>query len=98
MFDIETRRHRRQCLSVATVVFAIFVQSCESEDGATEKADLAKEARVIFLGKKHVAVTVDVADNARERSAGFGDRKSLDTKAGLLYVYPRQKKRSFWMA
>ena len=42
-------------------------------------------------------VTAELADEPAERSAGLMYRKALGTDAGMLFVYPSSKTRSFWM-
>lgn len=41
--------------------------------------------------------TVEVADDAQERSVGLMDRPSMATGAGMLFVYERPQRVSFWM-
>lgn len=41
--------------------------------------------------------TVEVADDAGERSLGLMNRESLATSAGMLFVYPEPQRAGFWM-
>lgn len=41
--------------------------------------------------------SVEVADTAQERSRGLMFRESLPRSAGMLFVYPRPQRVSFWM-
>ena len=41
--------------------------------------------------------TVEVADDAAERSRGLMFRESLDPAAGMLFVYESPRRASFWM-
>ncbi|SHG36206.1 DUF192 domain-containing protein [Cognatishimia maritima] len=41
--------------------------------------------------------TVEVADNASERSKGLMGRPSMPTSSGMLFVYHRTRPISFWM-
>ena len=41
--------------------------------------------------------SVEVADDARERSKGLMHRESMATAAGMLFVYERPENVSFWM-
>lgn len=42
-------------------------------------------------------ITVEVADEPAEHSLGLMYRKELDADAGMLFVYPGEDRRSFWM-
>ena len=41
--------------------------------------------------------TVEVADDAAERSVGLMHREKMATSAGMLFVYERPQRVSFWM-
>ena len=43
------------------------------------------------------ALTVEVADDPTERAQGLMYRKELGDHAGMLFVYPDEQLRSFWM-
>ncbi|MBW4708017.1 DUF192 domain-containing protein [Roseobacter sp. YSTF-M11] len=40
---------------------------------------------------------VEIADDARERAQGLMHRESLPSAAGMLFVYDRPQRLSFWM-
>ena len=42
-------------------------------------------------------VTAELADTPKKRAAGLMLRDHLDTDAGMLFVYPDARRRSFWM-
>lgn len=42
-------------------------------------------------------VTAEVADDPDERAAGLMFREALETDHGMLFVYPEERPRSFWM-
>ncbi len=42
-------------------------------------------------------VTAEVADDPGERHKGLMYRKALDEDSGMLFVYPGEAPRSFWM-
>lgn len=44
-----------------------------------------------------VRVKIEIADSGEERSHGLMFRRSLDADAGMLFVYPGEGLRSFWM-
>jgi uncharacterized protein len=42
-------------------------------------------------------VAVEIADDPKEREHGLMQRASLATDHGMLFVYPDERERSFWM-
>lgn len=46
---------------------------------------------------KDTIVTVAVADNSKERSAGLSGKESLAVDQGMLFIFSETKKYSFWM-
>ena len=40
---------------------------------------------------------VEIADTPFKRSLGLMNREALDKDSGMLFVFPDQKSRSFWM-
>lgn len=42
-------------------------------------------------------LTFDIADDDQERTHGLSGRTSLDWNHGLLFVFPDDSRRSFWM-
>lgn len=43
-------------------------------------------------------IRAEVADEPEERYQGLMYRKSMGTDDGMVFVYPREEPRSFWMA
>jgi uncharacterized protein len=48
-------------------------------------------------GGKKVEVRVEVADDLTEQAKGLMDRTTLGENKGMLFVYPEERKLSFWM-
>ena len=48
-------------------------------------------------GGKKVEVRVEVADDLAEQAKGLMDRTTLGENRGMLFVYPDEQERSFWM-
>ncbi len=46
---------------------------------------------------KNHAFDVEIASNTAERAKGLMFRKSLDEDKGMLFIFPKQEKHSFWM-
>ncbi len=41
--------------------------------------------------------SVEIADDAEERSLGLMNRDSMARSSGMLFVYPKPKRATFWM-
>ncbi|MFZ5475542.1 MAG: DUF192 domain-containing protein [Myxococcota bacterium] len=54
-------------------------------------------AGTMSLGIGGTTVTVEVADDPGERERGLMYRDALGADAGMLFVYPEARERSFWM-
>lgn len=48
-------------------------------------------------GGDEVEVRVEIADDEEERAKGLMDRTSLGEDRGMLFVFPDEQVRSFWM-
>jgi len=56
------------------------------------------QSQVVFqTGTLDSSVTVEIADNSSERRRGLMNRESLCGDCGMLFVYPDQDYRAFWM-
>jgi len=62
-----------------------------------EKKPLAELLVVIQGGAGPVRVRVEIADSEEERARGLMFRNSLAEDAGMLFVYPQEGRRTFWM-
>lgn len=51
----------------------------------------------ISLGGSTYRFTVEIADDPAERSRGLMFRERLDPSAGMLFIYPDERPRTFWM-
>jgi len=54
-------------------------------------------ASFISDGEKLATVTLEVADEEPERREGLMNRRSLRSDHGMLFVFPDERVRSFWM-
>jgi uncharacterized membrane protein (UPF0127 family) len=67
------------------LIIAVFLPSVSS----------ALETTTIGVGS--VKLVVEVADDPLERSLGLMYRESLPEERGMLFVYPDEQPRAFWM-
>lgn len=48
-------------------------------------------------GEKVAKLNLEVADEPQERKKGLMNRKSLPRNSGMLFIFPEEKDRVFWM-
>lgn len=78
----------------AALAVASTVAACSS--GRT--TDRARPPRVLVQGASGpVAVRVEVARTPEEQRRGLMHRHELAPDAGMLFVFPREERHSFWM-
>ena len=51
----------------------------------------------LTLTVQDTTLSVEIADTPDERAQGLMKRTSLEPNAGMLFVYPDEGRRSFWM-
>lgn len=67
----------------------------EAKTQTLQESKYGFELRSIRLGSKEILV--EVADNEKKRRQGLMGRKKLEKDRGMLFVFPSQRQRSFWM-
>ena len=67
------------------LIFVLFLVAC------------APQKVTFFTGTDHVDVFVDVADTPEARAHGFMDTGSIPSDSGMLFVFPDNQPRTFWM-
>lgn len=66
----------------------------------TTHYEFKKEGELTFLdslGQKKIAVDLEVADTEYERMLGLMYRKSMEENQAMLFIFPDEEIRSFWM-
>ena len=65
----------------------------------TEEISFTKEGELRFLkaGVVTHSIDIEIADNAYERETGLMYRKSMGENQGMLFIYPNEAPRSFYM-
>ncbi len=85
-FHVGTRK-RKAIVPLLLVIFVnVFQVSCSGDRDETVELSVGN----------HV-FTVEIADDPDERTRGLMDRNELAENHGMLFVFPRAERRSFWM-
>ena len=89
----------RFLLTLMASLFALFADTAASQPPDRRPAEAAGDRRAalfeIQIGEQMVSLELAVTPHEQERGLMF--RKSLDPRKGMLFVYPRGGRRSFWM-
>jgi len=75
---------------IKPIVFSILIFSLILL-GCVDKKELAT------INFENVTISAEVADTSEERSVGLMNRVTLDSNSGMLFVFPEEKRHSFWM-
>lgn len=75
--------------------------SAQSADGLGEalnpRLSQTGQARIHTRDGRQIAVAVEIASNDRDRVRGLMFRRSMPAEAGMIFVFPDEAPRSFWM-
>jgi hypothetical protein len=70
--------------------------TAEAEETASQPPGL-RTVTIDASGGEKVEVRVEIADGILEQSRGLMDRTALGEDRGMLFVFPREQLRTFWM-
>jgi uncharacterized membrane protein (UPF0127 family) len=80
---------------IVTIVFNQFHEEQESPNFSTTKSTPTQKIKSISIGDK--ILNVELATTPNEWQAGLSNRPSLDSNAGMLFIFPVSEMRNFWM-
>jgi uncharacterized membrane protein (UPF0127 family) len=69
----------------------------ESTGAADPHEQELRTVTIAASGGEEVEVRVEIADDAFERARGLMERTALAEDRGMLFVYPKEERLSFWM-
>ena len=74
---------------------AVILLSFVALSSAGENTVVKFKSKVAQLGKK--TITVEIAETEKQLEHGLMFRKKLSTDTGMLFIFPDEQPRSFWM-
>ena len=90
-------------LAFAALATGLFFAACRDPDPPPQLREIPFQAEdtLAFLTPageviREVAIEIAATDSARQR--GLMDRRALTTRQAMLFVFPDEAPRSFWMA
>lgn len=84
-------------LIAAFLIFNNFIKNPKSE---MEYYTFTKEGELVFsdsLGNTKVKIDIEIADDDYQQQLGLMNRKEMKENQGMLFIFPKQDWRSFWM-
>lgn len=65
----------------------------------TAEPEFVKQGELSFLSGKDVLASIDIelADNEKEREQGLMHRRSMGINQGMLFLFDKEERQSFWM-
>ena len=85
--------HAKLVLKVAVVLCCAIFSACSTSVLEFEKKDLA----ITNLDGKTIPIRVELARSIREMSKGYMGRENIPEGTGMLFIFKRDEKLSFWM-
>lgn len=82
-------------LLLLVISLAIFLYT--SKSGLNNLPFLPQTSAIKQLQINDIKLKVEIADTKEKRSKGLGDRQSLATDEGMLFIFPKEDKYPFWM-
>lgn len=82
---------------LAAVVWILLVATVVSAAASQPAGDNSKIEGVFATETGNVTVTLEVADTPPERKEGLMDREKLGENQGMLFIFPDERDRTFWM-
>lgn len=84
---------------LALIIFLIF-PGIFKEDKSMDPYNFKKEGELTFYtpdNKPITTIDLEIADTEYERQLGLMKRKSMEENQGMLFIFPDETMRSFWM-
>jgi uncharacterized membrane protein (UPF0127 family) len=82
----------RPLLRLVTLALLLGVPSCNTDEPADQG-----EAGVVKMKIGRETFSLEVADTPKKQQLGLMHRKSMPQDRGMIFVFPEEQERSFWM-
>lgn len=85
-------------VAVPFLTLVLLILNQLANDQITSENQRSKLQNItLTTGNRTTAISVEVADTPEEWSSGLMNRTWLDPQSGMLFVFPDEQQRSFWM-
>ena len=82
----------RRLLSLVALALLLGLPSCNTDEPAEQG-----EAGVVKMKVGRETFTLEVADTPKKQQLGLMHRKSMPQDRGMIFVFPDEQERFFWM-
>ncbi|MFC1755499.1 DUF192 domain-containing protein [Thermoproteota archaeon] len=82
--------------AILCILFCIVFMTAASIAGCSDNSDKDNQVTILSNGKE-IIIDVEYVKTPEKRSAGLMHREHLDPDSGMLFVYPDEQERTFWM-
>ena len=77
---------------LAILCFLLIFTSCVSGTSATSEIQFLNKAGVLSQ-----SIVVEIAETQQKRTVGLMHRKELPSNGGMLFIFPVEETKTFWM-
>ena len=87
-------------IALLALIFFLVFPDIFKKDKPLDEYTFKKEGELTFYSENNeqlVRIDIEIADNEYERQLGLMKRKSMEDKQGMLFIFPDESMRSFWM-
>ena len=98
---------QKMCFPIYLLIFGLLLSSCKdnskSNENITQEVSFTKEGELHIysiqdsLTTKLSEIDIEIADNDYEVQTGLMYRKSMEANRGMLFIFPEDAPRSFYM-
>ena len=84
---------------LALIIFLVF-PGIFKKDKIVNEYTFKKEGELTFYSQDNkpiVIIDIEIADTEYDRQLGLMKRKSMEDNQGMLFIFPNEEVRSFWM-
>ncbi len=97
-------KNKKLLIRIGAIVLAVAIvfvlQKLKDKPETEEEYMFTKEGELSFadsLGNTKIKIDMEVADTDYDRQLGLMNRKQMDEKQCMLFIFPDEKFQSFWM-
>ena len=87
-------------IAVLALIFFLVFPDVFKKDKPLDEYTFTKEGELTFYTKDNkpvVTIDLEIADTDFDRQLGLMKRKSMEENQGMLFIFPDEEMKSFWM-
>jgi hypothetical protein len=87
-------------IAVLALIFFLVFPDIFKKEMTLDEYIFKKEGELTFYSKNNepiITIDIELADNEYDRQLGLMKRKSMEENQGMIFIFPDEDQRSFWM-